>query len=50
MTDLINEELEANDNDKGDFWHRVDKKLESLDMNFFPSEDEISKQEGTFTL
>lgn len=50
MTDLINEELEANDNDKGDFWYRIDKELESLEMNFFPSEDEIHKKEGTFKL
>lgn len=50
MSDLINEEMKANDDDKGDFWYRVDSKLKDLGMDFFPSEDEINKQEGTFKL
>lgn len=45
MADMINEELEANDDDTGDFWYRIDQALEKKGMRFFPSEDEIKRQQ-----
>lgn len=44
MTDLINEELEHYDNDVGDFWFKIDERLEAKDMKFFPTEDDIDHE------